>query len=150
MTLLALLKHPLLRLGAGETRIPTLLARWNWRCFAAATEARHRRLVHALKNFRAQRGTLYRSDPRKQLWDAELDLADELARRLAAALAPLESLPRATASFPEIAICHRKAVEELSAGNDGKAAAFAGAGNWLRSPWPSMRSLNTLRWHPSA
>ena len=89
-------------------------------------------LIHALKNFRAQRGTLYRSDPRKQLSDAELDLADELARRLAAALAPLEKLPRATASFPEIAVCHRKAVEELSTGKDGKVAAFAGAdGNAL-------------------
>ena len=133
VTLLALLKHPLLRLGAGENAHTDAVTALELAVLRGprpkpGTEG----LVHALKNFRAQRGTLYRSDPRKQLSDAELDLADELARRLAAALAPLEKLPRATVSFPEIAICHRKTVEELSTGKDGKAAAFAGAdGNAL-------------------
>ncbi len=133
VTLLALLKHPLLRLGAGENAHTDAVTALELAVLRGprpkpGTEG----LVHALKNFRAQRGTLYRSDPRKQLSDAELDLAEELARRLAAALAPLEKLPRATASFPEIAICHRQAVEELSTGKDGKAAAFAGAdGNAL-------------------
>jgi ATP-dependent helicase/nuclease subunit B len=133
VTLLALLKHPLLRLGAGENAHTDAVTALELAVLRGprpkpGTEG----LVHALKNFRAQRGTLYRSDPRKQLSDAELDLADELARRLAATLAPLEKLPRATVSFPEIAISHRKAVEELSTGKDGKAAAFAGAdGNAL-------------------
>ena len=133
VTLLALLKHQLLRLGAGEnahTNAVTALE------LAVLRGPRPKPgtdgLVHALKNFRAQRSTLYRSDPRNQLSDTELDLADELARRLAAALAPLEKLPRATMSFPEIASCHRKAVEDLGTGKDGKAAAFAGAdGNAL-------------------
>ena len=133
VTLLALLKHPLLWLGVGENAQTGAVAALELAVLRGprpkpGTEG----LIQALTNFRAQRGALYRSDPRKQLSDAELDLADDLARRLAAALAPLEKLPRTTASFAEIAVCHRKALEELSKEKDGKVAAFAGAdGNAL-------------------
>ncbi|MEA2984985.1 MAG: ATP-dependent helicase/nuclease subunit [Alphaproteobacteria bacterium] len=128
VTLLALLKHALLRLGGGENAQTGAVAALELAVLRGprpkpGTEG----LIQALTNFRAQRGTLYRSDPRKQLSDAELDQADDLARRLAAALKPLEKLPRRAASFAEIAICHRKALEELSTGKDGKVAAFAGA-----------------------
>jgi len=133
VTLLALLKHPLLRLGANENAHAAAIATLELAVLRGprpkpGTEG----LIQALKNFRAQRDTLYRSDPRKQLSDAELDRADNLVRRLAAALSPLEKLPRGATSFSEIALCHRKALEELSSGKDGKAAAFAGAdGNAL-------------------
>ncbi|HET7679869.1 MAG TPA: double-strand break repair protein AddB [Xanthobacteraceae bacterium] len=146
VTLLALLKHPLLRLGAEENAQADAVAALELAVLRGprpkpGTEG----LIQALKNFRSQRGTLYRSDPRKQLSDAELDSADELARRLAAALAPLEKLPRITASFPEIAICHRDAIEELSTGKDGKAAAFAGSdGNAL------VLAFNEIAQHAAA
>jgi ATP-dependent helicase/nuclease subunit B len=130
VTLLALLKHPLLRFGAANADATATLELAVLR--GPRPKPGTEGLIQALKNFRTQRDALYRSDPRKQLSDAELDQADDLARRLAAALYPLEKLPRGAASFPAIALCHRKALEELSTGSDGKAAAFAGAdGNAL-------------------
>lgn len=133
VTLLALLKHPLLRLGAAEGAQADAIATLELAVLRGPRpKAGSEGLVQALKNFRGQRDTLYRSDPRKQLSPAQLDQADELARRLAAALQPLEKLPRASASFSAIAKCHRQAVEALSTDAEGKVAALAGAdGNAL-------------------
>jgi ATP-dependent helicase/nuclease subunit B len=133
VTLLALLKHPLLRLGAGESAHADAIAALELAVLRGPRpKPGSEGLIHALKNFRRQRDTLYRSDPRKQLSDAELDRADELARSLAQALKPLEELPRAQASFAEIAACHRQALEMLSQDSEGKIAAFAGTdGNAL-------------------
>jgi ATP-dependent helicase/nuclease subunit B len=133
VTLLALLKHPLLRLGAPENAHAEAIATLELAVLRgprpkSGTEG----LIQALKHFRGQRDTLYRSDPRKQLSGAELDRADELARRLAEALQPLEKLPPSSASFSAIALCHRQALEMLSNDGDDKIAAFAGAaGNAL-------------------
>ena len=97
VTLLALLKHPLLRLGAGD----------NTRAIAALERALLRGprprpgsagLADALYDFRArarqipgQAGVdLHRSDPRRALFDDDLEAAAELVAQLAAALAPLE------------------------------------------------------------
>lgn len=128
VTLLALLKHPLLRLGAAENAHADAIATMELSVLRgprpkAGTEG----LIQALASFRAQRGKLHRSDPRKPITDAELDRADALAHRLAAALKPLEKLPRKAASFPRIAKCHREVVEALSTDNDNKVAAQAGA-----------------------
>jgi ATP-dependent helicase/nuclease subunit B len=133
VTLLALLKHPLLRLGAAENGHTEAISALELAVLRGPRpKAGSEGLIQALKHFRAQRGTLYRSDPRKQLSDAELDRADELARRLAEALQPLEKLPRTSASFSAIALCHRRALEMLSTDGEGKIAAFAGAaGNAL-------------------
>jgi ATP-dependent helicase/nuclease subunit B len=133
VALLALLKHPLLRLGANESRHAEAIATLELAVLRGprpkpGTDG----LIQALTTFRTQRETLYRTDPRRQLSDAELDRADELARRLAAALAPLEKIPHGAKSFPLISACHRQAVQALSLDAEDRAAAFAGTdGNAL-------------------
>src|SRR5580704_11168825 len=99
--LLALLKHPLLRLGASDrTRAVAALER------AVLRGPRPRPgsagLAHALGAFRTkldkfrrkEKTDLHGSDPRLTLTDAELDAADELVRQLTSALAPLEALTK--------------------------------------------------------
>jgi ATP-dependent helicase/nuclease subunit B len=133
VTLLGLLKHPLLRLGARD----------NARTVAALERAILRGprprsgtvgLSHALEAFRAQHGKfwskqgseLHRSDPRLSLADSDLAAAADLVRRLAEALAPLESLGRHEHALGEIAARHRAVVAALS--RDGeRERAFAGA-----------------------
>ena len=133
VTLLALLKHPLLRLG--EASAVAALER------AVLRGPRPRSgtggLRHALTSFRAQLGKfrrgepvdLHPSDPRADLSDAELDAAAQLVERLAAALAPLESLAAGPHRFSELAGRHREVVAALSRpdGETAVAAGFAGA-----------------------
>jgi ATP-dependent helicase/nuclease subunit B len=133
VTLLALLKHPLLRLGN---------ASWN---DAVATLERAilrgprprsgtRGLAQALQTFRDvldkfrrdEKVDLHPSDPRTGLSDAALEAAAELVRRLGAALAPLEALGSAPQPLSELAKRHRAVVAALS-DHDGKAIAFANA-----------------------
>ena len=91
-------------------------------------------LAQALAGFRAELGKfrrkepsdLHPSDPRTLLSERELDAAAALAERLTAALAPLETLPRAPRPFAEIAACHRDVVAALSADAPGGVAAFGG------------------------
>ena len=99
MTLLALLKHPLLRLGAQHReRAVATLERAVLR--GPRPRAGSDGLAHALDTFRAQlekhRGgqesDLHRSDPRIGLHDSELAEAAEFVAALARALAPLESI----------------------------------------------------------
>jgi ATP-dependent helicase/nuclease subunit B len=127
VTLLALLKHPLLRLGgraeAHAEAITTIeLAVLRGPRPKPGSEG----LIHALQSFRDQRAGLYRTDPRKEITDRELDAADELARRLAAAFAPLENLPRKPMAFAEIAACHLQAMHALGTDHEKKIPAFAG------------------------
>ena len=128
VTLLALLKHPLLRLGeraeAYAEAVTTLeLAILRGPRPKPGTAG----LIQALQNFRTQRDCLYRTDPRKSLTDRALDDAEELARRLALALAPLEKLPRRAVQFAELAACHLQALQVLGTDKDKKIPAFAGA-----------------------
>lgn len=136
--LLALLKHPLLRLGreAGGWRreIETLeLALLRGPRPASGSAA----LLHELamlrdqlaRRARGEESDLHDSDSRLRLRDA--DLADILAliERLAAALAPMESIPRFTIrDFTDFATCHRDVVAALSADAEGIRVAFDGAG----------------------
>jgi ATP-dependent helicase/nuclease subunit B len=138
--LLALLKHPLTRLAAPEGA----------RCHAIAVLERailrgprprpgSAGLARALAGLRAElaklkrgeRSDLHRSDPRADLTARELASAADLIAKLAAALAPLESLGRGPHAFGAIAARHRDVIAALS--DDGSAAAaFAGpAGNAL-------------------
>ena len=131
VTLLALLKHPLLRLGAeaGAHRhaIGTLER-------AVLRGPRPKPgsdgLAHALATFRATRGDLHASDPRKTIDDADLDAAAALIEKLKAALAPLETLPAGTHDFAAMAKCHGDCIARLSgdpavAGTDGTSLAKA-------------------------
>jgi ATP-dependent helicase/nuclease subunit B len=124
VTLLALLKHPRLRLGAGDHRhATTILER------AVLRGPRPSRgtagLIQALKTLRAIRDSLHPSDPRKHLTDGQIGEAESLAAKLAEALEPLEKPGAASLSLSDLAERHRKVLATLSE-HDGEQAAFIG------------------------
>jgi ATP-dependent helicase/nuclease subunit B len=138
--LLALLKHPLMRLGAAQDS----LARGSLARGIAALEKATLRgprprpgtagLAHALAAFRTELAKLRRkepselhpSDPRTDLADAELDLAAELMARLSSALAPLEALSAEARPFRELAAQHQSVIAALSKAETGESMAFGG------------------------
>jgi ATP-dependent helicase/nuclease subunit B len=135
VTLLALLKHPLFRLGAAAGSHRGAVATLERAALrgprpkpgtgglAAALAAVRAELA---KFRRREPSDLHRSDPRTALTDTDLNAADALLARLTKALAPLESLGRKPVAFADIAAVHRKAVEELGRDDTGKIAALAG------------------------
>ena len=135
VTLLALLKHPLTRLGAREGA--------NARGVEALERALLRGprpkpgsggLARALATFRDELGKfrrrepcdLHPSDPRVSVPEAELAEAAALLERLAAAIAPLESLPGAPRTFADLAARHCDVVTALSRDERGEPTALAG------------------------
>jgi ATP-dependent helicase/nuclease subunit B len=141
VTLLALLKHPLLRLyrSRSESAVAALE-----RAILRGPRPRPGTagLARALANLRAllekfrrgERINLHPSDPRSRLSDRELAGAMELVRQLASAIAPLETMADAPHSLAEFASRHRAVLGALSkdghvetafAGPDGKRLADA-------------------------
>ncbi len=133
MTLLGLLKHPLLRLGARDNeRAVAALERAILR--GPRPRAGTAGLSQALEAFRAQHkkywskdgSDLHGSDPRLGLSESDLAAAADLVRRLAEALAPLEGLGNGEHALSDIAARHRDVLAALS--RDGQREhAFAGA-----------------------
>ncbi len=127
VTLLALLKHPLLRLGAAAGAHATAAA--TLEC-ALLRGPRPRpgsdALANALATFRANRDQLHRSDPRWLIADDEFDVAAELIARLGAALAPLETLKGGDHPLSALATRHRDTIAALGQDATGGIAAFAG------------------------
>ena len=124
VTLLALLKHPLLRLGAANHRHATdILER------AVLRGPRPSRgtagLARSLKALRAFKDSLHPSDPRKHLTDGQIGEADSLVAKLAAALEPLEEFSSVSLPLSELAERHRKVLTALTEHN-GEQAAFIG------------------------
>ena len=143
VALLAMLKHPLF--GDTERRAIAALER------AILRGPRPRRgmagLAHALATYRAGQGNLRDSDPRKLVSPADLDSADALVARLAAAFDSLErSGTRLTLS--ELAKRHAACIETLSAG-----AAYANAdGKQLRATFDALidtPAAAALELHPA-
>ena len=127
VTLLALLKHPLLRLGAAEGAHRAAIATLERALLRGPRpRAGSRGLEHALMTFRENRDEMHRSDPRWLIEDDEYDVAAELIARLAVALTPLEALKRGDHALSEFAKRHREVVEALSKDAKGGVAAFAG------------------------
>jgi ATP-dependent helicase/nuclease subunit B len=127
VTLLALLKHPLCRLGESEARHAQSIAALEQAVLHGPRPSPGTSgLAHALKTFRAQRDSLHRSDPRRLVRPAALDAAEDLAASLAAALAPLENLPGAAQPLAAMAGRHCAVLEALGRDGDGAVAAFAG------------------------
>ncbi|HML12767.1 MAG TPA: double-strand break repair protein AddB [Xanthobacteraceae bacterium] len=127
VTLLALLKHPLLRLGeaeGGHDRATAALERAILR--GPRPRPASTGLADALARFRKERPTLHRRDPRILIREADLEKAATLVARLAAALAPLEATGPKPRRFGEIAAAHRAALAAFATGRDGDAAALAG------------------------
>jgi ATP-dependent helicase/nuclease subunit B len=121
VTLLALLKHPLLRLGApagDHAEAISTLERALLR--GPRPKPGSDALANALITFRANRDEMHRSDPRWLIEDDEYDVAAELIARVGAALTPLESLGRRDVPLSELARRHRDVIAEL--GKDAKGA----------------------------
>ena len=96
VTLLALLKHPLCRLGGHEfAHRPAIALLERAILRGPRPRAGADGLEHALQSLRAQRETLHRSDPRRWLTDRDLDRAAELIAKLKPALAPLTGAKKA-------------------------------------------------------
>ena len=133
-TLLALIKHPLCRLGGARG------------AFKDATETLELALLRGTRppggsdglardfgRFRAElaklrareTSSLHASEPRTRLRDKELDRAQSLIAALQTALAPLESLSFSKPyDFAELAKRHRDLLIELSRDHHGAALAF--------------------------
>jgi ATP-dependent helicase/nuclease subunit B len=148
-TLLALLKHPLCRLGgaqdafnrAVETLELALLrgTRPPPRSEGLARDLDRFRLE--LTEFRARKlSSLHHSEPRAHLKDEDLDRVHQLIARLQTALAPLESLGSSKPyDFTEIAERHRLVLTELSRDAHGVAVAFEGQqGSTLASAFDDL------------
>jgi ATP-dependent helicase/nuclease subunit B len=135
-TLLALLKHPLLRLGgeqgAFRSAIETLeLVLLRGTRPAAGSEglakesARFRDELAKLD--RGEASTLHRAEPRTRLAAADLDHAEALNAQLRTALTPLETIdPSKPHDFSELAKRHCEVVTALSRDQNGIAVAFEG------------------------
>jgi ATP-dependent helicase/nuclease subunit B len=135
-TLLALLKHPLLRLGEaqGEFRSAiemlelALLRGTRPEAGGGGLAKSFVRFRLELAEFRAGKtSALHGSEPRTRLKDEDLDKAQWLIACLQAALSPLESIdPSAPHDFSELAECHREVLMALSRDENGVAVAFEG------------------------
>jgi ATP-dependent helicase/nuclease subunit B len=135
-TLLALLKHPLLRLGEAQgafsSAIETLeLALLRGTRPEAGAGGLAKSLVRfrlELAEFRAGKtSTLHGSEPRTRLKDEDLDRAQWLVACLQAALSPLEAIDSSRPhDFSKLAERHREALLALSRDENGVAAAFEG------------------------
>ncbi len=133
--LLALLKHPLLRLGADAGALHLGIAALERAVLRGPRpRAGSAALAHALATTRGEWERLKRneaseihaSDPRALLTAADFDAAKALIEKLTPALEPLEAIAKERPiSFGTLASRHRDAVERLS-GNGGIAAAFLG------------------------
>ena len=125
--LLALLKHPMLRLGAKQGAHAYAVAILE-RAILRGPRPRPGTdgLKHALARFRADRDELHHRDPRRRLTDGQLDAAAALIERLGDSLAPLEGLGNAPQPFRMLMTAHRDVVAMLSDGGDGILAALVG------------------------
>jgi ATP-dependent helicase/nuclease subunit B len=136
-TLLALLKHPLCRLGGAPgafTRAVEVLELALLR--GTRPPAGSGGLVRDFARFRAElvklrsgaTSSLHASEPRTRLGDEELDQAQGLIAALQAVLSPLESLSSSKPyDFAELAKRHRDVLEELSRDQHGIALVFEDA-----------------------
>jgi ATP-dependent helicase/nuclease subunit B len=133
-TLLALLKHPMCRLGsaagAHKSAIETLelavLRGTRPQPGTAGLTQDFSRFREELRKLKAEEvSSLHRAEPRAHLRERELDPAQALIRTLQAAFAPLESLSSSRPyDFAEIAARHREALVALSCDDSGIAIAF--------------------------
>jgi ATP-dependent helicase/nuclease subunit B len=135
-TLLALLKHPLCRLGGAEGAHKHAIEALELAVLrgtrpqpgTTGLAQEFTRFRDELKKFRNKEvSLLHGSEPRTRLGERELDRAQGLIGVLQAALAPLESLSQSRPyDFAELASRHRDSLIQLSGDADGIAVAFEG------------------------
>jgi ATP-dependent helicase/nuclease subunit B len=141
--LLALLKHPLLRLGSDGRAVAALE-----RAVLRGPRPRpgSEKLAHTVATFRDELGKFHRkeptdlhgSDPRVTLGESELAAAADLVARLGAALARLEDIASQSLPLNEIAARHRDVVAALSGRKDSEAAFAAGDGAKLAEAFEDL------------
>ncbi|MBO4222980.1 double-strand break repair protein AddB [Bradyrhizobium neotropicale] len=154
-TLLALLKHPLFRLGAAPgayLRATEVLELALLR--GTRPQAGSEGLARDFERFRSELAKLRRGETsslhaleqRTRLRDVELDQAQSLISKLRAALAPLESLSASKPyDFAELALRHREALTALSCDQHGIAVAFEEqAGSVLASAFDDLVGAKKL------
>lgn len=125
VTLLALLKHPLLRLGHDVGALgPAISVLERALLRGPRPKPGTDGLRHALATFRRTRSDMHRSDPRWLIEESDLDAAEALIEKLTTALAPLETLPRSDHVLAKLADAHCRAIALLSADPEGAATAF--------------------------
>jgi ATP-dependent helicase/nuclease subunit B len=132
VTLLALLKHPLLRLNPGRRGTAVVALE---RAILRGPRPRPgtsglARALAGLRNLlekfrRGEKVDLHPSDPRSRLSERELAGAAELVDQLTAAIVPLETMADGPHSLAEFATRHRAVLAALSEDEDMEAA-FAG------------------------
>jgi ATP-dependent helicase/nuclease subunit B len=153
-TLLALLKHPLCRLGGAPGAFRDAVEVLELALLRGTRpQAGSAGLARDLDRFRAELGklrnkqpsSLHGSEQRVRLRDQELDRASQLIAALQAALAPLESLtPSKPYDFAELAERHRDAVMALSRDEHDVALAFEGPqGSALASAFDDLLGAQT-------
>jgi ATP-dependent helicase/nuclease subunit B len=135
-TLLALLKHPLLRLGGAHGALKhgievlelAQLRGTRPQAGSGGLAADFTRFRDELRKLnKGETSSLHRAEPRTRLGDRELDRAEQLISALRSALAPLEGFPGSRPhDFAELAQRHREALANLSADEHGAATAFDG------------------------
>ena len=135
-TLLALLKHPMLRLGGAPDALKrgievlelALLRGTRPQAGSGGLAADFARFRDELRKLRGgETSSLHHAEPRTRLKDHELDQAQSLIAALRKALAPLEGFPRSSpADFAELAQRHRETLLVLSADEHGVAISFEG------------------------
>jgi ATP-dependent helicase/nuclease subunit B len=135
-TLLALLKHPLCRLGGGASAHTAAIEALELAVLRGTRpQAGTKGLARDFARFRdellklrdKQPSSLHGSEKRTRLQNSMLDRVQALITALQAALAPMESLsPARPYDFAEIAARHREVLIALSEDADGIAGAFEG------------------------
>jgi ATP-dependent helicase/nuclease subunit B len=135
-TLLALLKHPLCRLGGAQGAFKHAVEVLELALLRGTRpQAGSEGLARDFERFRSElaklkrreTSSLHASEPRTRLEDQELDRAHRLIAQLQAALSPLESLASSKLyDFAELAARHREVLMELSRDPDGVAVVFDG------------------------
>jgi len=132
-TLLALLKHPLLRLGQAEGTWAKAIHHLELAILRGTRPAPGSNgLRTALtwftcewgKAIRKEPSALHYSEPRCKLTQDDIDGTARLLDALTDALAPLENLARGAHDFATLAQLHRETIIRLAAAGDGRIAAF--------------------------
>lgn len=150
-TLLALLKHPLFRLGrprggwrAASETLELAVLRGTRPAAGSAGLARDYASFRAelAKLNRSEESSLHSSEPRARLKEPELDEAANLIDALQAALAPLESVgPKAARDFAELAQRHHAVLMALGSDDSGTTHIFEDAdGEALDAAFEELRS----------
>ncbi len=139
--LLALLKHPLFRLGHAQGAFAKTIGDLE---LALLRGTRPTPGSAGLKQdfaaFRNSITNLHHSDPRRKLTDADLDAVDTLIGQLSAALSPLEAIRRGRPhDLTDFAACHYEVIKRLSADDTGMLVAFDGPdGNALSKAFDDL------------